>query len=186
MKATELPEDPRPTLKAFGRRIAVRTAWDTPALPARQKAALRKIAAGVRRSRRTGGCVLFAGPDGTIKAKAAQVLARELGLGLYRVNLGAIFSKYIGETEKNLNQLFAAAEVARAVLFFDEADALFGKRSEIQDAHDRYANQEVSYLLQRLESQPGLVILASNLKSNSDDAFIRRLRFVVDFPPTKP
>ena len=113
---------------------------------------------------------------------AAQVLAAELGLDLFRVDLATVVSKYIGETEKNLERIFAAADGSNAILFFDEADALFGKRSEVSDSHDRYANIEVAYLLQRMEAYPGAVILATNFRRNIDDAFIRRLDFVVDFP----
>ncbi|UUZ47648.1 ATP-binding protein [Massilia sp. B-10] len=113
---------------------------------------------------------------------AAEVIARELGLLIFRIDLSAVVSKYIGETEKNLRKLFDAAEDGGAILFFDEADALFGKRSEVRDSHDRYANIEVNYLLQRIESFRGLAILASNMKSSLDSAFLRRLRFVVNFP----
>jgi SpoVK/Ycf46/Vps4 family AAA+-type ATPase len=113
---------------------------------------------------------------------AAGVLANDLGRALYRVDLSAVRSKYIGETEKNLAQLFDEAERSQAILFFDEADALFGKRSEVKDAHDRYANMEVAYLVQRLESFKGLAILASNSKSHIDEAFLRRLRYFVNLP----
>ncbi len=130
----------------------------------------------------TGIKALFAGPSGTGKTMAASVIARELGLDLYKIDLAGLVSKYIGETEKNLDRIFAAARSGNAVLFFDEADALFGKRSEVRDAHDRYANIEVAYLLQKLEDHDGVVILASNLKRNVDEAFARRLHYVVDFP----
>ena len=113
---------------------------------------------------------------------AAEVLANELRLDLFRIDLSAVVSKYIGETEKNLRRLFDAAELGGAILFFDEADALFGKRSEVKDSHDRYANIEINYLLQRMEQYGGLAILATNMKSALDPAFMRRLRFVVDFP----
>ncbi len=113
---------------------------------------------------------------------AAEVLAGDLGLDLYRIDLSAVVSKYIGETEKNLRSVFDAAEAGGAVLLFDEADALFGKRSDVKDSHDRYANLEVAYLLQRMESYRGLAILTTNLRSNVDRAFMRRLRFVVQFP----
>ena len=112
----------------------------------------------------------------------AQVIARDLGVELLQVELSRCVSKYIGETEKNIDRCFAAAEAASAVLLFDESDALFGKRTEIKDAHDRYANVEVAYLLQRIEAYEGLVILTTNLKANIDSAFLRRLRFVIDFP----
>ena len=136
----------------------------------------RKLAHG------TGVSALFSGPSGTGKTMAAEIIAAELGLDLYRIDLAAVVSKYIGETEKNLERIFSAAEDANAVLFFDEADALFGKRSEVRDAHDRYANIEIAYLLQRMERYEGLVILATNLRQNMDDAFVRRLQFIVDFP----
>src|SRR5450830_872044 len=130
----------------------------------------------------TGTTVLFAGPSGTGKTMAAEVLAHALGLDLYRIDLAAVVSKYIGETEKNLDRLFNAADQANAVLFFDEADALFGKRTEVKDSHDRYANLEISYLLQKMEQYLGIAILASNLRQNLDDAFVRRLAFIVHFP----
>jgi SpoVK/Ycf46/Vps4 family AAA+-type ATPase len=129
-----------------------------------------------------GICALFAGPSGTGKTMAASVLARSLHLDLYRVDLAQTVSKYIGETEKNLDRVFRAAEAADAVLFFDEADALFGKRSEVKDAHDRYANLEVGYLLQKMEEYDGLAILATNLRQHIDEAFTRRLRCIVEFP----
>jgi AAA+ superfamily predicted ATPase len=131
--------------------------------------------------RDAGLSVLFAGPSGTGKTLAAEALAHELGLDLFRIDLSAVVSKYIGETEKNLNRLFAAAEYANAVLFFDEADALFGKRSEVKNAHDRYANLEVAYLLQKMEQFEGVAILATNLRQNLDGAFARRLAFCVNF-----
>ena len=133
-------------------------------------------------NRRPGAVALFAGPSGTGKTMAAGVVARALALDLYRIDLSGVVSKYIGETERNLERIFAAAERSSAVLFFDEADALFGKRSEVQDAHDRYANIEVSYLLQRIEQFDGVAILASNLKQNLDEAFLRRIDLVIDFP----
>jgi SpoVK/Ycf46/Vps4 family AAA+-type ATPase len=126
--------------------------------------------------------VLFAGPSGTGKTMAAEIIAGELGLDLYKIDLSTVVSKYIGETEKNLAHIFAEAETSNAILFFDEADALFGKRSEVRDAHDRYANIEISYLLQRMEAYEGVVILATNLRKNMDDAFVRRLHFTVEFP----
>jgi MoxR-like ATPase len=165
-------------------------------LPERQRDLLTSISAYLRHrdrvvsewgyerivARSQGLKVLFAGESGTGKTMAAQVLAAELGLDLFRVDLATVVSKYIGETEKNLERIFTAADGSNAILFFDEADALFGKRSEVSDAHDRYANIEVAYLLQRMEAYPGAVILATNFKRNIDDAFIRRLDFVVDFP----
>jgi SpoVK/Ycf46/Vps4 family AAA+-type ATPase len=120
--------------------------------------------------------------SGTGKTMAAEVLARELRLDLYRIDLSAVVSKYIGETEKNLKQVFDAAEEGGVLLLFDEADALFGKRSEVSDSHDRYANIEVGYLLQRMEAYQGLAILTTNLRSSMDSAFQRRLRFAVNFP----
>jgi SpoVK/Ycf46/Vps4 family AAA+-type ATPase len=129
-----------------------------------------------------GITALFAGPSGTGKTMAAEVLANELRLDLYRIDLSQVVSKYIGETEKNLSRVFDAAEEGAAVLLFDEADALFGKRSDVKDSHDRYANIEVSYLLQRMEAYRGLAILTTNRKTALDQAFLRRIRFVVDFP----
>lgn len=135
-----------------------------------------------RMNRGLGILTLFAGKSGTGKTMAAEVLANDLHLNLYRIDLSAVVNKYIGETEKNLRRLFDAAEDGGAVLFFDEADALFGSRSQVRDSHDRYANIEVNYLLQRIESYQGLAILATNMKSALDEAFTRRLRFVIDFP----
>jgi ATPase family associated with various cellular activities (AAA) len=129
-----------------------------------------------------GITALFTGPPGTGKTLAATVISYELGLDLYRIDLSQVVSKYIGETEKNLARIFAEAETSNAVLLFDEADALFGKRTEIRDAHDRYANIETSYLLQRMEEYEGIAILASNLRQNMDEAFVRRLRVIVEFP----
>jgi hypothetical protein len=136
----------------------------------------RKIAHG------TGLGVLFAGPPGTGKTMAAEVVAAAVGLPLFKIDLSGVVSKYIGETEKNLARIFHEAKAANAILFFDEADALFGKRTEVSDAHDRYANIETSYLLQKLDEHEGLVLLASNLRANLDDAFTRRIRYVVEFP----
>jgi SpoVK/Ycf46/Vps4 family AAA+-type ATPase len=129
-----------------------------------------------------GLCTLFAGPSGTGKTMAADIVANDLGLELYKVDLSTLVSKYIGETEKNLDRIFVAAQEANAILFFDEADAIFGKRSEVKDAHDRYANIEVGYLLQKIEEYDGVVILATNLRKNIDDAFIRRLHMAIEFP----
>jgi len=126
--------------------------------------------------------LLFAGPSGTGKTMAAEILAGELGLDLYKIDLSTVISKYIGETEKNLARIFAEAATSNAVLFFDEADALFGKRSEVRDSHDRYANIEINYLLQRMEEYEGTVILATNLRKNMDDAFVRRIQFTIEFP----
>jgi AAA+ superfamily predicted ATPase len=138
--------------------------------------------AGWVHARADGITALFAGPSGTGKTLAAEVVAHAAGLDLFCIDLAGVVSKYIGETEKNLDRVFAAAENANAVLFFDEADALFGKRSEVKDAHDRYANIEIAYLLQRMERFDGLAILATNLRQNLDDAFLRRLRYCVSFP----
>ncbi|HVQ16471.1 MAG TPA: ATP-binding protein [Vicinamibacterales bacterium] len=137
---------------------------------------------GTRDNRGLGIAALFSGESGTGKTLAAEVIANEAGLDLYRIDLASVVSKYIGETERNLSQLFAAAEHSGAVLLFDEADALFGKRSEVKDSHDRYANIEIAYLLQRIESYRGLAILTTNMKSALDRAFLRRIRFVVQFP----
>ena len=161
-----------------------------------QKWLLRQIAIHVRQrakvyqtwgfaskgSRGLGISALFAGLSGTGKTMAGEVLANELKLDLYRIDLSQVVSKYIGETEKNLRRVFDAAEEGAAILLFDEADALFGKRSEVKDSHDRYANIEVSYLLQRMETYRGLAILTTNQKSAIDLAFLRRIRFVVEFP----
>jgi ATPase family associated with various cellular activities (AAA) len=130
-----------------------------------------------------GTTALFAGPSGTGKTMAAQVLARSLGLGLYRVDLAGVVSKYIGETEKHLRELFEACERAPVLLLFDEADALFGKRTQVSDAHDRYANIEIDYVLQRMEQFDGIAILATNRKADLDTAFVRRLGFIIDFAP---
>ncbi|MFC6342073.1 ATP-binding protein, partial [Nocardioides hankookensis] len=127
-------------------------------------------------------CALFAGGPGTGKTLAAHVVADELGLDLMQVDLPSVVSKYIGETEKNLERVFQEAESLNALLFFDEADSLFGSRSEVKDARDRYANQEVSYLLQRMEHFDGITVLATNLRGNVDPAFARRLHFIVTFP----
>ncbi|HVL96680.1 MAG TPA: ATP-binding protein [Solirubrobacteraceae bacterium] len=170
--------------------------WGDLVLPDRQLELLQGISAYLRHrdqvlsdwgyertvARTQGLKVLFAGESGTGKTMAAQVLAAGLGLEIFRVDLATVVSKYIGETEKNLERIFGAADGSNAILFFDEADALFGKRSEVSDSHDRYANIEVAYLLQRMEAYPGAVILATNFKRNIDDAFVRRLDFVIDFP----
>ncbi len=170
--------------------------WVDLVVPERQLELLQSISAYLRHrdrvlsdwgydrtvARTQGLKVLFAGESGTGKTMAAQVLAAELGLELFRVDLATIVSKYIGETEKNLDRIFGAADGSNAILFFDEADALFGKRSEVSDSHDRYANIEVAYLLQKMEGYAGAVILATNFRRNIDDAFVRRLDFVIDFP----
>jgi ATP-dependent 26S proteasome regulatory subunit len=149
---------------------------------AHRAAVYEKWGFGAKLGRGKGIAVLFAGPSGTGKTMAAEVLAGQLKLDLYRIDLAGVVSKYIGETEKNLRAVFDAADRGGVILFFDEADALFGKRSEVKDSHDRYANIEVNYLLQRMEEYRGLAILATNRKSALDNAFVRRLRFIVDFP----
>jgi SpoVK/Ycf46/Vps4 family AAA+-type ATPase len=183
-------------LDDLAQRVEPAAHWDDLVLPGPQKATLRQIAVHVKHrfavydgwgfagkgARGLGISALFAGESGTGKTMAAEVLANELHLDLYRIDLAAAVSKYIGETEKNLKRVFEAAEDSGAILLFDEADALFGKRSEVKDSHDRYANIEVSYLLQRMEAYRGLAILTSNLKNALDTAFMRRLRFVVQFP----
>ncbi len=186
----------RPKLDDLAQRVASLATWDDLVLPELQKQTLRQLAAQVRHRmkvyetwgfaakgrRGLGVNALFTGVSGTGKTMAAEVLARELNLDLYRIDLSAVVSKYIGETEKNLKQVFDAAEEGGVLLLFDEADALFGKRSEVRDSHDRYANIEVGYLLQRMEAYQGLAILTTNLKSSMDTAFQRRLRFTVHFP----
>ncbi|MEM8542881.1 MAG: AAA family ATPase [Cyanobacteria bacterium P01_H01_bin.119] len=185
----------RPRMEDLAQPITSRSGWDDLVLPAEQKEVLKEIAAHVRQratvydrwgfgsgGRGLGISALFAGASGTGKTLAAEVLARELQLDLYRIDLSAVVSKYIGETEKNLRRVFDAAEMGGAILLFDEADALFGKRSEVKDSHDRHANIEVSYLLQRMEAYRGLAILTTNLKDALDQAFLRRLRFTVRFP----
>jgi hypothetical protein len=186
----------RRQLDGLAQRVEANTGWRDLVLPDAQISTLRQIAAQERQrlkvhelwgfsrtaSRGSGITVLFHGESGTGKTLAAEVLANELRLDLYRVDLASMVSKYIGETEKNLRNIFDAAEASGAILLFDEADALFGKRSEVKDSHDRFANIEVSYLLQRMEAYRGLAILTTNLKSALDPAFMRRLRFVVHFP----
>ena len=136
----------------------------------------------MRTKLKPGYKVLFHGPPGTGKTLTAALLGKLYKLDVYRIDLSMVISKYIGDTEKNLEKVFKKAENKNWILFFDEADSLFGKRSHISDAHDKYANQEISYLLQRLEDYPGLVILASNMRSNVDEAFTRRLQAVIHFP----
>jgi hypothetical protein len=186
----------RSRLNDLAQRIESSNGWEDLVLPDPQLQILREIAAQVRNrftvyeswgfagkgNRGLGIGALFAGLSGTGKTLAAEVLANDLQLDLYRIDLSSVVSKYIGETEKNLRRVFDAAEDSGAVLLFDEADALFGKRSEVRDSHDRYANVEISYLLQRMEAYRGLAILTTNMKSALDSAFQRRLRFVVHFP----
>jgi len=189
-------ESAREHLDGLAQRVEARATWEDLVLPAAQISTLREVAMHVRQrlkvyddwgfrskgSRGLGISVLFSGESGTGKTMAAEVLANDLNLDLYRIDLAAMVSKYIGETEKNLRRVFDAAENSGAILLFDEADALFGKRSETKDSHDRYANIEVSYLLQRMEAYRGLAILTTNLKGALDVAFQRRLRFIVQFP----
>jgi hypothetical protein len=186
----------RPRLDDLAQRIDALAGWDDIVLPRKEREALARICGHVRQrtkvyddwglgapgNRGLGISALFAGSSGTGKTMAAEVIAAELQLDLYRIDLSALVSKYIGETEKNLRRVFDAAEGGAAVLLFDEADALFGKRSEVKDSHDRYANLEISYLLQRMEAYQGLAVLTTNLRSALDTAFLRRLRFVIEFP----
>jgi hypothetical protein len=190
----------RPQLDILAKRLDPKANWEDIVLSTTETCLLRQIASQVRNRRKVydeGGFrqrmnrglgigVLFSGESGTGKTMAAEVIANELQLNLYRIDLSQVVSKYIGETEKNLSRLFDAAEDGGAILFFDEADSLFGKRSEVKDSHDRYANIEINYLLQRMESFRGLAILATNMKSALDPAFVRRLRFIVDFPYPGP
>jgi hypothetical protein len=186
----------RPRLDMLAQRLDPRATWDDLVLPGEEVNMLHQLAEQVgqrskvyeewgfasKMNRGLGINALFAGESGTGKTMAAEVIANSLRLNLYRIDLSAVVSKYIGETEKNLRRLFDAAEDGGAILFFDEADALFGKRSEVKDSHDRYANIEINYLLQRMEAYRGLAILATNMKSALDTAFTRRLRFIVNFP----
>jgi hypothetical protein len=189
-------EQARPRLEDLAQRIAPAAAWEDLVLPERERQTLGEIALHTRNrptvhdawgfaargQRGLGVSALFWGASGTGKTLAAEVLARELRLDLYRIDLALVVSKYIGETEKNLRRIFDAAEEGGAILLFDEADALFGRRSEVKDSHDRHANIEISYLLQRVEAYRGLAILTTNLKDALDAAFLRRLRFIVQFP----
>ncbi len=183
-------------LSAFARKIEPRYIWEDIVLPKDKKEQLREIAGHIK-NRETvytywgfdkklslgkGLNILFSGPSGTGKTMAAEIIAKEAGLDLYKIDLSNVVSKYIGETEKNLSNIFKDAQTSNAILFFDEADALFGKRSEVKDAHDRYANIEIGYLLQKMEEYEGVVILATNLSGNIDDAFLRRMQFVIELP----
>jgi AAA+ superfamily predicted ATPase len=186
----------RPRLQDLAQHIVSGATWADIVLPEAQMRTLQTISLQLRHrarvceewgfadksSRGLGLSALFAGPSGTGKTLAAEILANELELDLFRIDLSAVVSKYIGETEKNLRRVFDAAEEGGAVLLFDEADALFGKRSEVKDSHDRYANVEISYLLQRMEAYRGLAILTTNMREALDPAFLRRLRFIVQFP----
>ena len=185
-----------PRLGALARKIEPKQTWSDIVLPPDTLAQIRELCEQARHRHRVYGewgfdrklslgkglNALFSGPPGTGKTMAAEVIANELQRDLYRIDLSQVVSKYIGETEKNLHQIFEEAESAHALLFFDEADALFGKRSEVKDAHDRYANIEVGYLLQKMEEYEGIAILATNLSRNVDEAFVRRMRFITDFP----
>lgn len=187
-------------LASLARKIDTRYRWEDIVLPEDALAQLYEICDRVAEGQRVLGewgfgrklsmgkgiNVLFAGPSGAGKTMAAEVIANELGLDLYKIDLSGVVSKYIGETEKNLDKIFTAAENANVILFFDEADAIFGKRSEVSDAHDRYANIEISYLLQKMEEYNGVAILATNLRQNLDDAFIRRMAFAIHFPFPDP
>jgi len=189
-------ERTRGALDALAQRIDAQVDWDDLVLPAAQAEMLRTMALHVRQRHRVyrdwgfdakggrglGIAALFSGPSGTGKTLAAEVLASALQLDLYRIDLSAMVSKYVGETQKNLRHVFDAAEAGGAVLLFDEADALFGARSEVRDSLDRHANMEVAYLLQRVETYRGLAILTTNMKQSMDTAFLRRLRFIVHFP----
>lgn len=186
----------RPRLDELVQRVETRAEWNDLVLPETQRGMLSEIAAHVRHRRTVyetwgfaqrsslglGTSVIFAGPSGTGKTLAAEVLSHSLNLDLYRIELSSVVSKYIGETEKNLRRIFDAAEFGGAILLFDEADALFGKRSEVKDSHDRYANIEVSFLLQQMEAYRGLAILTTNMLNGFDSAFLRRVRFIVQFP----
>jgi AAA+ superfamily predicted ATPase len=183
-------------LKTLADKIQSRYTWEEIVLPPDSLAQLKEICLQVKHrqvvyqewgfdrklSLGKGVAALFSGSSGTGKTMAAQVIANELQLDLYRIDLSRVVSKYIGETEKNLDRIFRAAETANTILFFDEADALFGKRSEVKDARDRYANIEIGYLLQKMEEYEGIVILATNLRQNLDDAFVRRIQMIVEFP----
>ncbi|MEZ4832328.1 MAG: AAA family ATPase [Caldilineaceae bacterium] len=185
-----------PNLAGLARKIEPRYEWTDIVLPEDQRAMLREMiqtvrgrgvvmeswGVGAKLKTSSGVTVLFAGPPGTGKTMSAEVIAGELGLDLYKIDLSVVVSKYIGETEKNLGKIFDEAQSSSAVLFFDEADSIFGKRSEVKDSHDRYANMEISYLLQRMELYDGITILATNLRANMDEAFTRRMQFIVDFP----
>jgi len=189
-----------PSLERLARKIVSPHTWTDLVLPAAQAQQLRDIANQARHAHtvlqewgfaqrlgmKQGVTALFSGPSGTGKSMAAGILAQELGLDMYKIDLSGVVSKYIGETEKNLERIFEEASVGNVVLFFDEADALFGKRSEVKDAHDRYANIEISYLLQKMEIFDGITILATNFSQNMDEAFTRRLDHVIEFPFPKP
>lgn len=184
------------SLGSLAVKVTARHAWEDLVLPPATLRRVREVAAAIghrhivyaewgfgrRVASGRGLKVLFTGASGTGKTMTAGVIAGDLGLDLYKIDLSSLVSKYIGETEKNLERIFRAAHSSNAILFFDEADSLFGKRSEVKDAHDRYANIEISYLLQRMEEFEGIVILASNLSKNIDEAFSRRMHYIIEFP----
>jgi SpoVK/Ycf46/Vps4 family AAA+-type ATPase len=183
-------------LSALARKINPKYTWEDIVLPSDQTGQLREICNQAKYrhivygewgfdrklSYGKGLNALFSGPSGTGKTMAAEIISNELGLDLYKIDLSQVVSKYIGETEKNLERIFTEAQTTNAILFFDEADALFGKRSEVKDAHDRYANIEIGYLLQKMEEYEGITILATNLRQNMDEAFVRRMQVIVEFP----
>jgi len=186
----------RPNLSTLTRKITPKYQWSELVLPEDQLQQLHELANQVQHRQKVMGewgfakklslghgiNALFAGPSGTGKTMAAEVIAHYLGLDLYKIDLSAVVSKYIGETEKNLSRIFTEAEHSNVILFFDEADALFGRRSEVRDAHDRYANIEIAYLLQKMEEYEGITILSTNMRQNIDEAFLRRIRFIIEFP----
>ena len=182
-------------LEGIVQRVEPKVSWEDSTLPQAKLSQLKEICNQARETHRTfrecdfdrrlshgkGFNILFSGPPGSSKTMAAELMASRLEKPLFRIDLSALVSKYIGETEKNLNKIFDLPESLNAILFFDEADALFGKRSEVKDSHDRYANIEINYLLQRMEEYRGIAILATNYQG-LDKAFLRRMRFVVKFP----
>lgn len=184
-----------PHLFQFAELLEISASWEDLTLPEAELQRLREIARSMKHRatlaesadpsakipQGSGVVALFAGPSGPTKIQTAAVLANELKLPLYRIDLGSVVSKYVGETEKNLRRVFDAAEEGGVILFFDEADALFGKRSEVKDHHDRYANVEVNYLLQRMEAYPGIAILTTNRKCELDHAFLHRNHIVIEF-----
>jgi SpoVK/Ycf46/Vps4 family AAA+-type ATPase len=165
----------------FIKKIRFRTTWDKRSLSPQVLEKLEQIRSACRENPRTGLPILFSGPHGTGKTMAAEILAHELNLDLYRVNLQAVVSKYIDETEKNLAKVFETVERASSILLLDEGDALFGKRSGVRDVHDRHADREISVLLRRMETHAGICIVAGNFERNLDSAFQRRFRFHVRF-----